>query len=127
METMIAYCGLVCTNCEAYLATQANDRLALERLAARARTEYGMLTATAENGQCDGCLSTSDRKCGYCAECAIRACGVARGAANCAHCPDYACEKLIGFFGMAPQARVTLDGLRGGLSALAKVKQGESP
>jgi len=42
MNRMIAYCGLVCTDCEAYTATQANDLAALERLAAKAREEYGM-------------------------------------------------------------------------------------
>ncbi|MCK4356498.1 DUF3795 domain-containing protein [Candidatus Bipolaricaulota bacterium] len=25
MEKMIAYCGLICTNCPAYIATQKND------------------------------------------------------------------------------------------------------
>ena len=29
MDKMIAYCGLVCTDCEAYIATQANDLAAL--------------------------------------------------------------------------------------------------
>jgi hypothetical protein len=117
METMIAYCGLVCTTCEGYLATQANDRAALERMAERAKAEYGALNATADSVMCDGCLSASARKIGYCAECAIRACGVARGVANCAGCPDYACEKLTGFFKLAPQARVTLDSVRGTLTA----------
>ena len=34
MAEMIAYCGLVCTACPAYIATQANDRAALEQVAA---------------------------------------------------------------------------------------------
>jgi len=109
METMLAYCGLVCTECEGYLATQAGDPAALERLAEKARKEYGAASATAQSIQCDGCLSASARKCGYCAECAIRACGVEHGVANCAACPDYACEKLLGFFKMVPAAQATLD------------------
>jgi len=36
---------------------------------------------------------------------------------NCAHCDDYACDKLEAFFGMAPNARTTLDGIRAGLMA----------
>jgi len=47
MERMIAFCGLVCTECEGYLATQANNWAALERLAAKAREEYNVPTATA--------------------------------------------------------------------------------
>ena len=115
MERMVAFCGLVCTECAGYLATQANDWAELERLAAKARAEYNAPTATAENIQCDGCLSDTGRKCGYCAECEIRACGVARGVANCGRCPDYACEKLTAFFGMVPAARGVLDGVRSAL------------
>jgi hypothetical protein len=115
MERMIAFCGLVCTECEGYLATQANDWDALERLAAKAREEYNIPDATAEGVLCDGCLSDTGRKIGYCAQCEIRACGVARGVANCGHCPDYACEKLTAFFGMAPQARGVLDEVRNAL------------
>ena len=51
MEKMIAYCGLVCTDCEAYIATQANDLAALEKMAARAREESGMPDATAESAK----------------------------------------------------------------------------
>jgi hypothetical protein len=29
MDKMIAYCGLVCTDCDAYIATQANDLVTL--------------------------------------------------------------------------------------------------
>ena len=115
MERMIAFCGLVCTECAGYLATQANDWAELERLAAKAREEYNVPTATAEGVLCDGCLSDTGRKCGYCAQCEIRACGVARGVANCGHCPDYACEKLTAFFGMVPAARGVLDGVQSAL------------
>jgi hypothetical protein len=40
-----------------------------------------------------------------------------RGMTNCAHCPEYACDKIETFFGMAPQARTSLDGIRVGLVA----------
>lgn len=117
MEPMIGYCGLVCTECEAYVATQANDWPALERMAAKAREEYGQPQATAQGVLCDGCLATTGRQCGYCSECQVRACAVERGMVNCAHCPDYACQKLEGFFGMAPVARDTLESIRAGLAA----------
>ena len=35
MDKIIAYCDLVCTDCPACIATQANDRAALEQVAAR--------------------------------------------------------------------------------------------
>ena len=115
MDRMVAYCGLVCTECEAYLATQANDQAALEQMAQKAREEYGMPDATAEGVRCDGCLPAEGHKCGYCAHCQVRACAIERGLANCAHCDDYVCEKLEAFFGMAPGARMVLDEIRAGL------------
>ena len=117
MERMIAYCGLVCSDCPAYVATQAEDWDALERLAARDREEYGQPDATAASTMCDGCLADSDRLCGYCAECDVRACAVALNLANCAHCDDYGCQKLENFWAMAPEARTTLHQIRAGLVA----------
>jgi hypothetical protein len=116
MDPIIAFCGLVCTDCEGYKATQVGDQAWLERLAEKARVEYGAVNATAQSVMCDGCLSDAGRKCGYCAECQIRACGQARGVANCAYCADYpTCAKIAGFLQMAPAARVTLEGIRAAL------------
>ena len=111
MDRIIAYCGLVCSDCSAYIATQANDQEALERVAAQWREEYNAPHITVESVICDGCLGDG-RKGSHCAECEIRACGVARGVANCAHCADYTCEKLGKFFGFVPGARDVLDEIR---------------
>lgn len=111
MDRMIAYCGLVCTDCPAYIATQAGDRAALERVAAQWREEFSAPDITVESIICDGCL-VHGRKCSHCFECEIRACGLERAVANCAHCSDYACEKLNSFFGFVPDARATLDAVR---------------
>ena len=111
MNRMVAYCGLVCTDCEAYIATQTDDRAALERVAAQWREEYNAPHITVESVICDGCLD-GGRKCSHCSECEIRACGVARGVVNCAHCGDYACDKLEEFFGFVPPARTVLDEIR---------------
>ena len=112
---MIAYCGLICTDCPGYIATQANDWDALEALAARARIEYNSPDITAASSACDGCLSDSARKCAYCAECAIRACAAARGVTNCGACADYGCEKITGFLAMVPAAKTTLDAIHASL------------
>ncbi len=112
MERIIAYCGLVCSDCDAYVATQANDVEALERLAQRAREEFGMEDATAETTMCDSCLADDGRQIPYCATCEIRTCAMERGVANCAHCAEYACEQLEGFFAHASEARSVLDEIR---------------
>jgi hypothetical protein len=112
MDKIIAYCGLVCTDCPAYVATQAEDRAALERVAAQWRKEYNAPNSTVESVICDGCLGSNGRHCSHCFECEIRACGMERGVLNCAHCADYACEKLASFFGLVPMAKANLDGIR---------------
>jgi hypothetical protein len=109
-EKMIAYCGLVCTKCPAYIATQAGDQEGLERVAAQWSKEFHA-KFTAADCLCDGCTG-GERLSAYCGKCEIRACAVARGVINCAHCDDYGCEKLTGFFKFAPEAQAALETLR---------------
>ena len=61
MDTMIAYCGLTCTECPGYIATQANDRAELERVAAMWRKEFDAPEITVESVICDGCVVTCNR------------------------------------------------------------------
>jgi len=68
-------------------------------VAAKWREEYNAPNVTVEYVICDGCLASDAGWAATGLECEIRACGVARGVANCAHCDDYACEKLEGFLG----------------------------
>ena len=110
-ERMIAYCGIVCTDCPAYIATQANDREALEKVAAQWSEEYHAML-TADDCACDGCLATTDRHMTHCGECKIRACAVERKVRNCAHCADYPCDELKGFFSFVPDAKATLEQIR---------------
>jgi len=117
MDKIIAYCGLVCSECPAYISTQADDRAALEQVAAQWREEYNAPDITVESVICDGCLGTDGHKCAHCSDCEIRACAMERGVVNCAHCDKYICEKLEGFFGFAADARVTLDAIHAGLAA----------
>ncbi len=112
MEKMIAFCGLDCSGCEAYVATQANDQAAKEALLVKWRKEYSPdMDISAVT--CDGCMTLDGRIGGYCAECPVRACSMERGFPNCAHCGDYeGCETLAGFLAMAPQLKESLDAIR---------------
>ena len=112
-DEMIAICGLTCTECPAFLATQAGDEAKAQETADLWSKQFGTQVAVADVW-CDGCL-VGGRKCVHCAECAIRACGQERGVANCAHCDDYACDKLAPLLDMVPPARATLDGIRASL------------
>ncbi|NLE45755.1 MAG: DUF3795 domain-containing protein [Chloroflexi bacterium] len=114
-EKIVAYCGLVCSDCEAYTATQSGDREALEAMARRAHEEYGVPDATAESARCDGCLGGEGYKSGYCFECGVRACAIGRGVTNCAHCDNYGCETLTAFIDQAAAAKELLEQIRGSL------------
>ncbi len=114
MNRMVAYCGLVCTDCDGFVATQKGDRNALEELAKKAKADFGVDT-TADGCMCDGCLPAKGRKIGYCSTCEIRACAIAKKLENCAHCADYACEKLTAFFNMATKAKPVLDAVHASL------------
>ena len=108
---VIGACGLICSECEAYKATQANDPAAIESVAAKWREEYGA-PVQADYVWCDGCMTEGSRKCGHCAECDIRTCVTEKAIANCAACTDYPCAKIAAFTTAVPQAKATLDSLR---------------
>jgi len=109
-EEMIGFCGITCTKCEAYLATQTNDEERAKKTAAMWSKQF-QINVKLEDVWCDGCL-VEGKKCAHCGECEFRACGQTKGVANCAHCDEYPCEPLAGFFKMVPDAQKTLDSVR---------------
>jgi hypothetical protein len=111
---MVAYCGIVCTECPAFIATQNNDDAKRKETAELWSKKYNY-DFKPEDINCDGCLVKTGRIIGYGAVCEIRKCGQAKGVENCAYCADYACEKLEKFFEMVPQNKTTLDEIRKGL------------
>jgi hypothetical protein len=115
MAGMIAFCGLDCGVCPAYEATQNNDDEGRKKVAETWSSQYGV-DVKAEEINCDGCTSSTGPHFKYCNVCEIRKCGLERDLVNCAHCGDYACQKLGKFFEMAPDAKKRLDGVRSGLS-----------
>ena len=109
---IISCCGLVCSECPAFLATKSNDPDKAQQTAELWSRLYHVDVKVADVW-CEGCMLPG-KKCHHAGECEIRACGIKLGVENCARCDDYPCAKLEGFFAMAPQARTTLDGLRAG-------------
>jgi hypothetical protein len=114
MQEIIAICGLTCTECPAYLATQHDSDDERKRVAKMWSQQFNSQVKP-EDVNCDGCLPGQSRYFHYCLECDIRACGEARGVKNCAYCEDYACEKLEHFLGIVPAAKTKLDAIRAGL------------
>lgn len=114
-QTLIGCCGLVCSNCEGYLATRANDEAWKERLAAHAREAYGQQDATTATVTCDGCQA-GGRLCSYCHACEIRACAAAQGVPHCAACRAFeSCARIHQFMEMVPETAETFAILTGRL------------
>jgi hypothetical protein len=108
---MIACCGLNCSQCGAYLATQENDDAKRAAVAKEWSVRYG-ISVKPEQVTCYGCLSDK-QKFYYCADlCEIRRCCIQKALENCAACEGYACDKLEGFLALAPHARRALEKLR---------------
>jgi len=107
---MLAYCGIDCAACPAYIATQAGDIEKLTTLAGQwfeGATDYTII-------QCDGC-NAGGRLMQWCSQCPTRACAIERGLENCAHCDDFGCEKLLKVFEMSADARANLEHIRAAL------------
>jgi len=104
MSQMIAYCGLLCTDCPTFIATQNDDDEARAETAAFYRKTYGF-DFKPEEINCDGCLSNKGRLIGYCKTCEIRKCCVKKGIENCSLCGDQPCENLIKFHEFSPCAK----------------------
>ncbi|GAG11284.1 unnamed protein product [marine sediment metagenome] len=112
MDRMIAYCGIVCSECPALLATQEDDA-AKRKKVAEAWSKQFNVDIKPEQVNCDGCPSEGKRVFFYCNICEIRKCGQEKRVENCAYCAEYACEKLTSFFtNMVPEAKTTLEEIR---------------
>jgi len=112
MQEMISHCGLVCTGCPAFIATQANSDEERQRVVEKWSSEQAPLSIQDIN--CDGCLSTGKRLFKFCNDCEVRGCAVEKGVANCAYCGDFACAKLDKLWEMinSSEARERLEAIR---------------
>jgi len=111
MAELIAYCGLDCSQCPAYIATQKDDKKGLAKTAAAWSKQFG-IKIKPEEVVCDGCATPSKQKSSYCAMCEIRLCCIGKGKDNCALCEEYICKKLEKFFKEAPEAKKGLEKIR---------------
>jgi hypothetical protein len=112
MTRLLAYCGLDCGECEAYIATQNNDWAGLEAAAKQWAEQFGAREIAADMCICDGCSSGGRKSTAHCATCAIRQCASARGVTTCAHCQEYGCATLQNFFAFAPVLKEKLEAIR---------------
>ncbi len=107
-SNLIAYCGLDCALCPAYIAHKNNDDSLRIKTAAEWSKMFNV-ELKPEETNCDGCTVVG-RHIAYCdSMCEIRKCAMDRKIINCAYCDKYACEALDAFLRQVPEAKKRLD------------------
>lgn len=107
---IIGTCGLICSECPAYLAT-INDDDDLRAKTAEHWSKIYNADIKAKDINCSGCRAEGV-KFNHCNSCPVRLCAIDKGVDNCAFCEDYSCETLDKFVEYIPQARKKLEELR---------------
>lgn len=108
MDYLIAYCGLDCTKCDAYIATKNNDQNLREKTA-KLWTELNKVPILPEHIECEGCR-TNGKKTVYCSTlCPIRQCAMQKGLETCGNCPEMdTCDKVEKIHSYNSEARRNL-------------------
>ncbi len=93
MPIQMSACGVICSDCPAYVAGQSKDPAARERVAAAWHELYG-LNFNPDVITCGGCLGSDEALFFTSRKCAARRCCRSRHRANCAACADRPCTDL---------------------------------
>ena len=110
MNQFIAYCGLDCSKCEAYIATANNDD-GLRRKVAKEWSELNNVEIIPEMINCDGCRM-GGRKTVFCDSlCPIRQCALKKGCETRGQCSDLdTCQIVKMVHDSSPEALQNLKG-----------------
>ena len=116
METVIAYCGLICDSCPIHRATLEPDeslqRTMRESIAELCRRVYGLNLEPEDITACDGCCTKNGRLFSECLNCMIRQCATGKNIESCAFCNDYVCGKLEKHYSHDAASRTRLEEIR---------------
>lgn len=108
MNKMIAYCGLDCEKCDAYLATIRDDQ-ALREKTAKAWAELNQAPILPEHINCLGCRADGVKTVFCDSLCQIRQCALNKGVETCGGCPEMErCGTVGQIHAGAPEARDNL-------------------
>ena len=108
---MIAYCGLDCSKCIGYLATQSGDKHQIDEVAKKWSKQFNA-DIKPEHVICDGC-KTKKRESFHCANfCKIRKCCIKKKYDSCIECNDFACSDLEFILNNAPEVKENLEKIK---------------
>ncbi|MTI85077.1 MAG: DUF3795 domain-containing protein [Firmicutes bacterium] len=114
MNRMIAFCGLVCSECPVFKATQKDDNQHKTKIAKSWSRYYGF-ELEPKDINCDGCSTENDQLFKHCKVCNIRKCCQEQHIENCAHCSDFPCNELNKIFEAVPNAKIQLHQIKNNL------------
>jgi hypothetical protein len=110
MKNLIACCGIDCENCDARIATVANDDKLREETAKKWSESFNAPNINAASINCTGCR-TEGPKFSHCDDCEIRSCAQEKGFNTCGDCNELDTCQIIGFvLQNVPGARENLIG-----------------
>ena len=110
MRNMIAYCGLDCEKCDAYLAT-INDDQALREKTAKRWAELNNAPILPEHINCQGCRVEGIKTVFCDSLCENRRCAMKKDVTTRGDCPDMeSCQIVREIISNCPEA---LDNLKG--------------
>jgi len=92
MDKVISACGVICSDCAAYIADSKGAAYQKEAAEAWSRI-YGFQVEPVKMS-CGGCLSSDDKVFHTSIKCTARRCCLGKGFASCAECPEKSCELL---------------------------------
>ncbi len=95
MRDMIAYCGLDCEKCDAYLAT-INDDWALREKTAKLWAQLNNAPILPEHINCQGCRVKGIKTLFCDSLCSIRKCALKKGVVTCGDCNDIQKCQMVG-------------------------------
>ncbi len=92
MSKMMSACGVMCSECPAYLA--ASKGLEYQREVVEAWHRIYGLNETVANISCGGCLGSDEDVFHTCRRCSARNCCRSKGLNSCAECAERECRDL---------------------------------
>lgn len=110
MALPLSPCGIDCSICNAFIATQTNDVALKQKMADDFKQKFNV-EKPLEELECDGCTEDG-RHIGFCAVCNIRNCAFGKGYATCAECQEYPCEKGAFIWTSNSVSKANLDAIK---------------